>query len=158
MVCSYFVSSSSAPDYLQRLTAAPLAPSGNANGIETFLVGKYVPGKENPLSTSTYDNIYSKLDREFVDTYMTQQAITPPPLPPTFKVKGMPNCKNKVACNDLFTARTEGAGIFALKSGSGGAYAQYLSASGTPITGLSLLCPDSFGNAILGGAIQSVCE
>ncbi|HII53869.1 hypothetical protein COT30_04450 [Candidatus Micrarchaeota archaeon CG08_land_8_20_14_0_20_49_17] len=153
MVCSYFVSSSSAPNYLQRLIAVPPTPfpaSGNANGIETFLVGKYVSDTENPIGAGG-GNLYSKLDREFLTSYVNNEAGDH-----AHKVKGMPGCKNKVMCTESRTA-LQPVGIFALKSGSGGAYTQYVDASG-PIDELSLLCPDSSGKSVLGMKRQSVCE
>jgi hypothetical protein len=86
-------------------------------GIETFVVGQWAGGKEDPEPANTYvHDELPRLDRDFYSgsTFIPSQMM---------KIKGMPGCRDKIMCADSSeNATKEGLGKFKLTSDSIGQY------------------------------------
>lgn len=80
-VCAYFLPSTHAPSYPQRLSQEAVNLSSNF-GMQTLLVGKWAGGE----NLTAYEN-YSRVDFEF---FNRTQGI---------KIRGMPGCKNLEMCS-----------------------------------------------------------
>jgi hypothetical protein len=80
-MCGYYISSPNAPSYLQRFFHDAYQMNSSDFGIETFVIGEYVPEK--------YFDKYSNVDREFFRDVVYAEHI-----------RGMPGCKNYESCSD----------------------------------------------------------
>lgn len=102
-ICGLYVASPTGPSFFQRMTDGPWDPS--KYGIESFVIGKWAGGAEDPASPSKCDgenmDLMSRLDWEF---YSCQKGT---------KVKGMMGCKNVKMCQEE-AAVQESVGHFAI--------------------------------------------
>lgn len=117
--CGFYVKGNG-PSFFQRMLVDAFAPGLYANdalGIETFAVGQWAGGKEDPEPANTYEHDkLPRLDRDFY----SGQAFLPQLV---MKVKGMPGCRDKAMCsssND--NATKEGLGRFRLTANSIASY------------------------------------
>ncbi|MEW6528817.1 MAG: hypothetical protein AB1391_02930 [Candidatus Micrarchaeota archaeon] len=81
-ICTYYLNSSRAPSYVQRLSGNALSLSSTNFGMESFLVGEWTGGK----NLIEYEN-YSRVDWEFFNKTMG------------IKIRGMPGCKTFEMCS-----------------------------------------------------------
>ncbi len=85
-ICAYFIPSTRAPSYAQRLSADALSLK-SPNGMESFLVGRWAGGENLATGKKMYENS-SRVDWEFFNT--TIKGI---------KIRGMPGCKTFSMCS-----------------------------------------------------------
>ncbi len=81
MMCGYYTQDENAPSYFQRLLTDPYTRSGEAMGVETFIIGEYAD-----------PSIYERLDR--IDRKMFEEAIRDE------FIRGMPGCRDYSACSN----------------------------------------------------------
>jgi hypothetical protein len=87
-VCGYYTNNVNAPSFLQRMLDAPYSRS-DKYGIETFLVGSYIGGKNVSGLTISAKPLKNELSRVDSDVYNDVTGT---------KIRGMPGCKNALQC------------------------------------------------------------
>jgi len=118
--CGFYVKGNG-PSFFQRMLGEAFVPglyNNSVLGIETFVVGLWAGGKEDPEPANTYahDGL-PRLDRDF---YNPAPSFIPVQV---MKIKGMPGCRDKLMCSDSNdNATKEGLGKFKLHVDSIGQY------------------------------------
>ena len=98
-ICGYYVASANGPSYLKRFTSfmtQASAPYSPGMGIESFVVGKWAGGADDPLATSdpfASSETFSRLDYQFYAYVATWGNACQ-----GLFIKGMPGCRDSETC------------------------------------------------------------
>jgi len=121
-ICGFYVESPFGPSYMQRFLSLKQYGDGAMRppystygyGIESFNVGAWAGGWDDPNSnsgsSSKYDpEVRSRIDYHFYSSYNNLKPYCAAPF-----YSGMPGCKSIDMCNNSTLSQTVGVGRFAM--------------------------------------------